>query len=83
MNASRAGLSLSVGGRGAWLTSGTRGRRATVGLPGTGLFWTERLKPAAAAPNVTGRYIKRSRGRPTWVVLLVLAGLMVAAITMR
>jgi hypothetical protein len=42
-NLSRSGVSLSVGRRGAWYTAGPRGQRATVGLPGTGLFWTERL----------------------------------------
>jgi Protein of unknown function (DUF4236) len=41
-NLSRSGLSLSVGHRGAWYTVGPRGqRRVTVGLPGTGLSYTE------------------------------------------
>jgi hypothetical protein len=43
MNLSRSGVSLSVGRKGAWFTAGPRGRRATVGLPGSGLFWTERV----------------------------------------
>jgi Protein of unknown function (DUF4236) len=43
MNLSRSGVSLSVGRKGAWFTAGPRGRRATVGWPGSGLFWTERL----------------------------------------
>jgi hypothetical protein len=47
MNLSKRGASLSIGHRGAWWTVGPRGRRATVGLPGTGLFWTERVPPAA------------------------------------
>ena len=42
-NLSRSGVSLSVGRRGAWYTAGPRGHRATLGLPGTGLFWTQRL----------------------------------------
>ena len=41
---------VSVGARGGWLTGGPRGARATVGAPGTGLFWTERI-PAATPPN--------------------------------
>jgi hypothetical protein len=43
VNLSRSGVSLSVGRRGAWFTAGPRGRRATVGWPGTGLFWTQQL----------------------------------------
>jgi Protein of unknown function (DUF4236) len=45
VNLSKGGASLSIGGRGAWYTIGPHGRRATLGLPGTGLFWTERIPP--------------------------------------
>jgi hypothetical protein len=43
----RAGTAsaLSIGHRGAWYTIGPHGRRVTLGLPGTGLFWTERIPP--------------------------------------
>jgi hypothetical protein len=44
LNLSKSGVSISAGKRGAWLTIGRRSR-ATVGLPGTGLFWTERIPP--------------------------------------
>ena len=54
VNLSRNGPSLSIGRCGAWYTIGPRGRRATVGLPGTGLFWTERAPPAAP-PHVGHR----------------------------
>jgi hypothetical protein len=41
INMSKSGPSLSVGARGAHVTmGGVRGRRTTVGLPGTGLHWT-------------------------------------------
>ncbi len=50
INLSRSGPSLSIGHRGAWLTFGPRGRRVTLGLPGTGLYWTEHV-PAAAPPH--------------------------------
>lgn len=40
LNLSRSGPSISLGHRGFWYTVGPLGRRATVGLPGTGLFWT-------------------------------------------
>jgi hypothetical protein len=47
VNLSKRGASLSVGHRGAWYTVGPRGQRATVGVPGTGVFWTEKVSPAA------------------------------------
>jgi hypothetical protein len=40
-NLSRSGLSVSVGHRGAWITAGHGKRRIAVGLPGTGLSYTE------------------------------------------
>jgi hypothetical protein len=41
VNLSKSGVSTSVGGRGAWFTMGPRGTRTTVGLPGSGLSYTE------------------------------------------
>ena len=49
LNLSKSGASVSIDHRGSWLTAGPRGRRVTVGLPGTGLFWTERLPPGRVA----------------------------------
>jgi hypothetical protein len=47
LNASRRGLSVSVGHRGlGWLTVGPRGRRVTVDTPIKGLYYTEQLPPA-------------------------------------
>ncbi len=48
LNASKSGLSLSIGHRRAWITVGPRGRRVTLGLPGSGLYWTENMPPASA-----------------------------------
>ena len=46
---SKSGASLSIGHRGLWYTFGPHGRRrATLGLPGTGLYWTETIPPARA-----------------------------------
>jgi len=47
VNLSRSGPSLSIGHRGAWYTVGPRGRRVTLGLPGSGLYWTEKVSQAA------------------------------------
>lgn len=41
LNASRFGLSTSIGRRDAWLRFGPRGMRSTVGIPGTGISYTE------------------------------------------
>ncbi len=42
VNLSRSGPSFSVGVRGAHVTLGRRGVTKTVGLPGTGIFYTSR-----------------------------------------
>ena len=44
INVSNSGVSESIGRRGAWFTLGPRGTRTTVGLPGTGLSYTEQSK---------------------------------------
>jgi hypothetical protein len=73
VNLRKSGASLSVGHRGAWYTVGPRGGRTTVDLPGTGLFWTERVPPAA--PPHAGH-------RLAFVVVVVLVvGLLAWAIT--
>lgn len=47
LNLSKSGPSVSVGGRGAWLTFGKKGARATVGIPGTGMIWSEKIEEPA------------------------------------
>jgi len=42
LNLSKSGPSLSVGVRGAHLTFGRRGMTRTVGIPGTGIYYTSR-----------------------------------------
>jgi hypothetical protein len=42
MNLSKSAPSFSVGVRGAHVTMGRRGVRRTVGIPGTGVFYTSR-----------------------------------------
>jgi hypothetical protein len=41
LNLSKSGASVSLGGRGFHYTVGPKGTRTSVGLPGTGLSWTE------------------------------------------
>ena len=53
LNLSKSGPSVSVGGRGAWLTFGKKGTRATVGIPGTGMSWSEKIDspPQPSTPS--------------------------------
>jgi Protein of unknown function (DUF4236) len=80
LNASRSGLSMSVGTRGAWYTVGPRGRRrATVGLPGTGISYTQTSRvqhgpPRGLTPEEARAEYRRSviRGR-FYCALIVIA----------
>jgi tetratricopeptide (TPR) repeat protein len=72
VNLSKSGPSLSVGGRGAHVTlGGSRGRRTTVGLPGTGLYWTSVHRQANA---------RRPTARPSPVVRAPAPGRVPAAV---
>jgi len=58
VNFSKSGASLSVGHKAVWYTVGPRGRRVTLGLPGTGLYWNRPAGPAAScrpSPRPPGR----------------------------
>ena len=56
VNLSRSGASLSLGRRGAHYTIGHGRRRATVGIPGTGMYWTTYShRHARAAARAGGR----------------------------
>lgn len=78
VNVGKTGISTSIGGRGARVTLGHGHTRATVGLPGTGLSYTEvsrqhqeprtgqqQLEPVAdlPAPSAVRGWI--------WIALLV------------
>ena len=70
LNVSKSGISTSLGGRGATFNFGRRGRRYTVGLPGTGLSYVR-----------TGG---RSRpGRVTGLAGIALVALIVVLILFR
>jgi len=47
LNISKSGTSVSVGSHGGWLTFGKKGTRATVGIPGTGMSWSEKIEDPA------------------------------------
>jgi hypothetical protein len=85
VNLSRSGPSLSVGVRGAHVTVGPGRITKTVGLPGTGIFYTSRhgthtgihsaVAPAVQTP--TDRRTAFTVGLFVLAVLVVLVGLVV------
>jgi hypothetical protein len=75
-NLSRSGLSASVGRRGAWLTFGRNGARATVGIPGTGISYTQTAHPHQPHPEhqdaAQPPAQQRAASAGAWLILLVL-----------
>ena len=59
INLSKSGLSASAGVRGAHVTLGPRGVRRTVGIPGTGIYYTENNSLSGSSRK------RRSSTRPT------------------
>ena len=78
VNLSKSGASLSVGGRDATVNLGKRGVRTTVGLPGSGISYSE-TKPWHRHNG--DQADPRRRARPSgWpVVLIFLAPLALSA----
>ena len=68
MNLSKSGLSLSVGRRGLWYTTGRKSQRVTLGASGTGIWWTKLVPPRA-----------RPYAKPELVAFAVIIGLVLAA----
>jgi hypothetical protein len=71
VNLSRSGPSLSVGVRGAHVTFGRRGIRRTVGIPGTGIYWT------SSSGHHTGVHSGAGQGGG-WLAPLILLTIIVA-----
>jgi hypothetical protein len=85
VNLSKAGASLSVGRRGSWLTfGGKRKPSVTLGLPGTGLRYTQQLgnhaqrDPAAVLPPAAPSQLARAVRAIFW--LAALAGAVVLVV---
>jgi hypothetical protein len=75
LNASKSGLSASVGGPGATLNIGGKGGpRTTVGIPGTGVSYTEPLSPPSEGKPASGAW--RAAG---WILLCIVVVLIVLA----
>ena len=82
LNISKTGLSTSIGGRGATVNLSSRGTRATVGIPGSGLSYSTMLgRPSnrqptglASIPSAHGRSGKGCLLAIIVAVVLVLIG---------
>jgi hypothetical protein len=87
VNLSKSGVSTSIGRRGLWFTVGPLGTRETVGIPGTGISYTEQQSNRAthagegpqAPPGIGGLTVGRAL---LWVVILGIA-LLVFALAFR
>jgi hypothetical protein len=77
LNLSKSGISTSIGPRGATVNVGSkRGPRVTVGVPGTGLSYSQRIDAspdqAHAGPVAAGG---QGSGRGVFIVALVLVAI--------
>jgi len=78
LNLSKSGTSVSVGGRGGWLTFGKKGTRATVSVPGTGMSWSEKIGEASPAHHPPS-LIMRLVGLVGLLSAILLAGIYIYA----
>ena len=59
LNASKSGLSASIGGRGATVNLSRKGHQETLSLPGSGVSYrTKRRKVGTSAPPLASRHKK-------------------------
>lgn len=79
LNLSRSGLSLTAGVRGAHVTTRKRGTYASVGLPGTGLSYRDRISGAPIQPNPSRVPLRGKNGVPV-TGLVWLCGILVATL---
>jgi len=64
LNISKGGISTSFGPRGAKYTVGRRGQRTTMGLPGTGLFYTTHTSSTSRSAKKTVSTRKSASRQP-------------------
>lgn len=79
LNVSKSGISTSVGTRGAWFTTGHGKTRETVGLPGTGVSYTEQ-QSVGAPPGDDAAPASSSGAARVLIWFAVLLALVVVAV---
>ncbi|MGH8095517.1 MAG: DUF4236 domain-containing protein [Chthoniobacterales bacterium] len=67
INIGKTGVSVSAGVPGARVTFGGKGARATVGAPGTGMSYTQTVRPVTQ---------KRSTSSPLWLIPIIIVGVL-------
>jgi hypothetical protein len=78
VNIGKRSASLSVGGRGPTINLGSQGIRGTVGVPGTGLSYTDYIVRARSnMPCSSSRQTppSRRRSRVVWMISAMAGGL--------
>src|SRR2546430_1988898 len=84
LNISKGGPSLSFGGRGFHYTIGRGQRRTTVGMPGTGMSYTEISKASRSQGSNDFPAVGNTRpiiGKPSLWVFLVIVSLAIFALS--
>ena len=69
LNASKSGITTSIGGDGVTVNYGKAGTRTTVSAKGTGLSYSTLRKPTQTQPTTTGQ---RALRRVAWALFLFL-----------
>jgi hypothetical protein len=77
LNISKSGTSLSVGRRGATVNLSSKGERVTVGLPGTGLSYSQQITPHHQAPAPSPPAAPPSRHPLLHLVRLAVLGFLI------
>jgi hypothetical protein len=82
LNFSKGGMSVSAGVKGAHVTLSKDGVRETVGLPGSGVYWTERQGWRSKAPylGTTPPAPRSTAGVVLWLIALIALALWLASI---
>ena len=84
LNFSKSGISTSIGGRGATYNIGPKGTRKTVGLPGTGLFWTQSKSYGTTSSSPNQAALSQPSGQASkgcgWALVGSIATLVLIAI---
>jgi hypothetical protein len=83
INLSKSGASLSIGGRGATVNLSKRGAKVTAGLPGSGISWSETIKPGQGQQDPMQQHLPPHMREPApagglgwlWVIALMVLGL--------
>ena len=82
LNIGKRGTSLSLGKKGATVNLSSKGTRATVGIPGTGVSFSETIGPNQQAEDAYQALRKGSKSWVNWLSLFTQGiGLIISLVT--